>query len=216
MKCVIVGNGKSLTVEQLDQLTGVTSIACNRINLIYPYTRWRPSVYLHPESTAPDLPYIRENVEMGIECWLGEHYGLPPKGIMDLEDAPNIHWIKECHHWLHNFDSEEIPDEWHFPQLCSFGGSVNMAMQLAAMRGFDELILIGCDLAYRNGNRSHFSPLYENGGERPPFQSARNALFGHIQALNTIRRKKLDLRVYNATRGGTLDIWERRTLEECL
>lgn len=214
MKCFVVGNGKSLTADQLDIIEGQSSIACNRINLIYPETKWRPTIYVHPESVAPDLPYIKENIELGIECYIGEHFAKPPKGVMDLEDAPNIHWIKECWHHLQNFDSPETLDEWHLPQLCSFGGSVNIAMQIAVLKGYDEIILLGCDLEYRGAGRSHFHKQYEHGGEQPAFYQSRNALYGHIQALNTIHRKKLNVKVWNATKGGVLDIWERKELSE--
>jgi hypothetical protein len=214
-KCFIIGNGKSLTPGQLDLIEGLPSIACNRINLIYPETKWRPTIYVHPESFAPDMPYIREHVDMGVECWLAERYAPPPRGEFDLPDAPNIHWIKDCHHWYENFDSQNgLPDEWHLPQLCSFGGSVNVAMQIAVLQGFDDLILLGCDLEYKTRNRSHFSPAYEHGGEQPPFYAARNAFFGHIQAMNWIRRRKAEILVRNATRGGLLEVWERASLDD--
>ena len=212
----MIGNGISLTGSDLDLITGQPSIACNRINLIYPETRWRPTIYVHPESFAPDMPYIRENVEMGIECWLAERYAPPPRGEFDLQDAPNIHWIKECHHWYENFDSQNsLPDEWHLPQLCSFGGSVNVAMQIAAQKDFNEIVLLGCDLLYKNGKgKSHMHPDYEHGAEQPAFYQAKNALFGHLQALNYIRRRKLNVKVYNATRGGLLELWERVDLTD--
>lgn len=215
MKIVVVGNGPSLSPEQLDFIN-VPSVACNRINLIYPFTRWRPTYYIHPESLAPDMPFIRENVDMGIECWLGEHFAKPPVGVMDLDDAPNIHWIKECWHHMNNFDSPECLDEWHLPQLCSFGGSVNMAMQLAVQKGFDEIILIGCDVNYRQNKRNHFDPAYEHGGEQPAFYQARNALYGHLTALNYIRRRGLKVNVINATNGGYLELWPRKSLADAL
>jgi len=218
MKCVVVGNGASLSVDQLDLITGIPSIACNRINLIYPETKWRPTIYIHPESIAPDLSFIRENIDLGIECYLGEHYARPPRGVMDLEDAPNIHWIKECHHHLQNFDSrDDLPDEWHLPQLCSFGGSVNMAMQIAVLKGATEIILIGCDLLYKNGKgKSHMHPDYEHGNEQPAFYASRNAFYGHVQALNWIRRKGKNINVFNATRGGLLELWPRVNLNDIL
>lgn len=218
MKIVVVGNGSSLTVDQLENVkkAGIPSIACNRINLVYSKTSWRPSFYIHPESLAPDMPFIQENVDMGIECYLGEHYAKPPVGKLGMEDAPNIRWIKECWHHLNNFDSPEALDEWHLPQLCSFGGSVNMAMQLAVLKGFDEIILIGCDLQYREKKHNHFDPAYEHGGEQPAFYQARNALYGHITALNYIHRRMLNVNVINATTGGYLDIWQRKNLADAI
>lgn len=216
MLCFIVGNGKSLRPDQLDMIVGYPAVACNRINLIYPRTSWRPSIYVHPESLAPDLPFIQEHIDMGIPCYLGEHFAKPPKGTMTLEDAPNIHWIKECWHHLLNFDSQEVSDEWHLPQPCSFGGSVNIAMQIAVLNGYDDLVLLGCDLEYRGPKRSHFDPAYEHGGEQPVFYQARNAFYGHIQAMNTIRRKKLNVTIRNATTGGLLEVWPRVGLPDVL
>ena len=214
MRCFVIGNGSSLTYAQLDLIAGQPSIACNRINLLYPLTAWRPSIYVHPESLAPDLPYIQENVDMGIPCYLGEHFAAPPVGKLGMKDAPNIHWIKDCHHHLHHFDSQEVPDEWHMPQLCSFGGSVNVAMQVAVINGYDEIVLLGCDLMYRDRKPSHMHKDYEHGGEQPAFYAARDAFYGHVQALNWIRRRKKNLTVLNATPGGMLELWPRRKLEE--
>ena len=216
MKIFIIGNGKSLTPAQLDQIEGLPSIACNRISLIYPLTKWRPTIYAHPESLAPNLPYIQEHVDMGIPCYLGEHFAEPPRGKLTLKDAPNIKWINdhECH--LMSYDDQGLPDEWLLPQLCSFGGSVNLMMQIAVLNGYDELILLGCDLEYRDNKPSHFDPKYEYGGEYPAFTRARNAFWGHVQALNWIRRKRKDITVVNATPGGLLELWPRASLENVI
>jgi hypothetical protein len=216
MKIAVVGNGPSLSVDQLDMIAeaGIPSIACNRISLIYSETKWRPTIYVHPENFSPDLEYVREHVAMGIECWLGGIFAAHPVGQFDI-DAPNVHWLKACHHWQCNFDDKEMPDEWHLPQICSFGGSVNVAMQIAVLKGFDEIILLGCDLGYRDKKKNHFHPDYEHGNEQPAFYAAKNAFFGHVQALNYIRRKKPNIKVYNATRGGLLELWERLDLRDC-
>lgn len=214
MRIFVIGNGASLTAQDLDLIAGLPSIACNRINLIYPHTKWRPQFYVHPESLAPNLPYIQENVAMGITCYLGEHFAQPPRGKLTLKDAANIKWINDhpCH--LLNFDDKELPDEWLLPQLCSFGGSVNLMMQIAVLNGFDEIVLLGCDLLYRDSKPSHFDKAYEYGGEFPAFIRARNAFYGHVQAMNYIRRKKKDITVLNATRGGLLELWPRVRLED--
>lgn len=201
VRAYIIGNGTSLSAEQLNNIIGQPSYACNRINLIYDKTDWRPTVYTHIESLAPDLPFIRENVGMGIMCWIAEHYNIEPK--------ENVKFIKDCHHHLLNFDSPELPDEWHFPQPCSFGGSVNWMMQRAVLDGFDEIVLLGCDLQYRDRKQSHFDKDYEHGGEQSAFYASRNALYGHVHALNYIRRRKLNVQVFNGTRGGLLEIWPR-------
>jgi hypothetical protein len=214
MRAYIVGNGKSLTAGDLDLIVGQPSFACNRINLIYGKTKWRPTVYVHPESFAPDMEYIQENIDLGIKCYLGEYFALPPKGVLTLPDAENITWLNDCHHHLINFDDQECIDEWHMPQPCTFGGSVNVAMQVAVLLGYDDLILLGCDLEYRDHKPSHFDPAYEHGGELPAWFGIRNALWGHVTALNWIRRHNPKIWVRNATRGGLLEIWPRVKLED--
>lgn len=171
-------------------------------------------MYVHPESLAPDLPFIQENVDLGIDCFLGEYYAAPPRGVLGMKDAPNVRWIKDCHHHLINFDDPDVLDEWHLPQLCSFGGSVNIAMQIAVLGGCDEIVLLGCDLLYREKKPSHMHPEYEHGGEQPAFYASRNAFYGHVQALNWIRRKRKNIRVWNATPGGLLELWERVNLQD--
>jgi len=208
MRAFIIGNGKSLQVSELDSIKGQPSYACNRINLIYLLTEWRPTVYVHPESFAPNVPYIQENIDLGIECWIGEHFE------KDIKPSDKTHWIKDCHHHLVNFDDPELPDEWHMPQPCTFGGSVAVSMQRAILDGFDELILLGCDLEYRDNKPSHFDKSYEHGGEQPAFFASRNAFYGHIQGLNWIRRKKKNVNIYNATKGGLLELWPRVELAE--
>lgn len=216
MRCFVIGNGTTLTYADLDLITGQPSFACNRINLAYPFTKWRPMYYAHVESFAPNLPFIRENIEAGRQCFLSEYYGEPPQGVHGIKDAPNIQWVKHCHHHILNFDNPEVPDEWHMPQPCIFGGSVNFMMQLAILKGFTEIVLLGCDLIYKDKKPSHFDKHYEHGGEQPAFYASRNAFFGHVQSMNWIRRKKKDITVLNATRGGLLELWERVRLTDVL
>lgn len=216
MKAFIIGNGISLTSEDLDLIKGLPSFACNRINLIYDRTKWRPTYYVHPEVVRPNLEYIRENVENNIKCFIGEYYkeGIHPDG--GIKDRENIVWLNDCHHHKMNYANMDLPDEWHLPQPCSFGGSVNLCMQIAVLSGYDDLILLGCDLQYKDHKPSHFDKRYETGGEQTAFIAARNAFWGHICAMNYIRRKRLDVNVRNATRGGLLEIWPRVNLEDIL
>jgi hypothetical protein len=215
MRAFILGNGKSLLDCDLNRLDKFQTYTCNRIGLIYGRTFFRPKVYVHPESLDDDLSFIQENIDLGIECHIGERYGEAPRGIFGIKEAPNVHWIKDCHHWYLDFDSPALPDEWCF-QPCTFAGSVNYMMQLAIKQGYDDIILVGCDLEYKDGkdDPSHFDPRYKNGKEKPAWLAAKNALWGHIQAMNYLKRKHLNVRVRNATHGGLLEVWERVSFDD--
>jgi hypothetical protein len=207
-RCFVIGNGITLKPEDLDLIKDQPSYACNRINLIYKNTEWRPTVYVHPETLAQDAPYIQENIDLGITCWVGEHYW------NEIKPSGKTKFIKDCHHHLMKYDDPDLPGEWHPPQPCTFGGSVSYAMQRAWMDGFDEIVLLGCDLLYKDGKQSHFDPNYEHGGEQPAWYAARNAMWAHVNALNYINRKNLNIKIFNATRGGNLFVWPRVRLED--
>lgn len=85
-----------------------------------------------------------------------------------------------------------------------------MAMQKAVLDGHDELYLLGCDLNYRDGvkKQDHFDPTYKVGDEQPAFYANRNALWGHICAVNTIQ--SLGVKVYNASNEGNLHLYPRK------
>ena len=203
----IIGNGPSLLPDNLDKLIGKPSYACNRIHLMYEYTDWRPTEYVRSEWAALDDDPVRWksgreeiqlHLDMGIRCRVSNHW--------DLE---GIDILKHCHEHQVNYDDKNAPSEWHLPQPCVFGGSMSVAMQLAYMDGFKTLVLLGCDLNYRNGKPNHFTDKYELGGETDAFYANKNALWGHVVAINTIARKGLDLFVVNATRGGDLHLYPR-------
>ena len=50
----LVGNGPSLNDMNLDLLENEYSIAMNRIELIYPKTKWRPTYYIFCSSNCED------------------------------------------------------------------------------------------------------------------------------------------------------------------
>lgn len=59
MRCVIVGNGPSLAVRDLDKLKNEITFASNRIFLAFSETEWRPTYY-----TMCDIVVARENVDI--------------------------------------------------------------------------------------------------------------------------------------------------------
>lgn len=45
--CFIIGNGPSMTVKDLNSINkiGIKSFGCNKVNLIFPETDWRPDYF---------------------------------------------------------------------------------------------------------------------------------------------------------------------------
>jgi hypothetical protein len=201
MRAFIVGNGPSLKHTNLDLLYGEISFATNRIHLIYPETSWRPTHYVRAENSdlkgaAKYHSEIRMHLDMGCDVWANKWFTLGT----DMADRVNT--IVSCWHYTNHYSDMEAPHAWHFPKLCLFGSSVNVALQIAALKGFKPLYLLGCDLGYVDGKPSHFSEEYEDGIEnelRPAHFANLDTLAAHMVAARSSPSK-----IYNCTPTGLL------------
>jgi hypothetical protein len=215
LRAFIVGNGPSLAKTDMDLLQAYPSFACNRIELIYSKTQWRPTFYVRmegydmlPVPKEKYLPSIRYHEEHGIQCHISRYFQ------DEIGEHSNVHYLRACSHHEYNYDDPKTQDEWHLPELCAFGGSVNMSLQLACTMGFDDLVLVGCDLGYKDHTPSHFSPEYEHGFEQPAWYANRNTFWGYVCAINWLKRNKPNVRIRNATVGGYLELFPRVRLEK--
>jgi len=212
MRAYIIGNGPSLAKTNLDLIKGKDAFACNNIHLIYRKTDWRPTAYVRVETG--DLlrneawkPSVKTHLDMGIPCYMPGYFEEFSAGYR------NYTKIYTCHH-LQNFDNKLIRSEWHLPMLCQFGGSLIVSMQIALNQGYDELVLLGCDLGYKDRRPSHFDKEYEHGDEQPAWYANRNNLWAHIMGINYHARRGLPYNVINATVGGDLHLYPRARLED--
>ncbi|MEH7386550.1 hypothetical protein V7147_14245, partial [Bacillus sp. JJ1521] len=85
-------------------------------------------------------------------------------------------------------------------------------IQIAVYMGFKEIYLLGVDCNYPKNMNHHFK---EYGHVDPTFLSARDKM---ISAFNEARKyaNRNNIKIYNATRGGMLEVFERVDLDEVL
>lgn len=217
MRAFIVGNGPSLAVTPLEKLIGEISFATNRIRLIYNDTAWRPTHYVRAEEasgletdawkddviTHLEMPGVKVFCNTWFTKKLSE-IGYTPK------TKPEI--IEGCAHYTKHFHDEDCPHLWHLPRICTFGSSVNVAIQIAVKLGYGPLYLVGCDLGYKDGQPSHFLAEYESGYEsslRPAKYANLDTLTAHMVAL-----RSSPVKIYNATIGGALEVYPRVSYAE--
>lgn len=175
----------------LNKLVGEVSFATNNIHLLYDKTDWRPTHYVRGEGVVlPDNWQVSVNIhrELGCELWLNHVFG----GDMQT-----------CQHNQKHFDSPECPHMLHLPVICGFGTSVNIAVQIAMLKQFSPIYLVGCDLGYVDGAQNHFDPHYEHGQEQSARYANMDAITAHTLAART------GYPIFNATKGGVLDVFER-------
>ena len=129
-----------------------------------------------------------------------------------LGKRANIDYFSVCtHHSLgKGWALEEgMPDGWHFPQICRWGGALLMAVQLAILEEYSPLYMVGCDLGYKEGRGNHFTEDYD-----PEFIDSEKAAALNKVIGNAHEQANEQWEIYNAGVGGTLEAYERVELKD--
>jgi hypothetical protein len=217
-RCFIIGNGASLTTNDLEKISLEKTFATNKIYKIYKQTQFRPTYYVAIDYfILDDLDTLTEQIH-GIKF-------LYYNSISDKCYTGYDKHITNTEYFSINWDARYSPEPFNVPKFSndiSFvynGATVTYScLQLAINMGFKEIYLIGVDnsfnLALKNNGelvrtkleQDHFSSEYDTGDIFQPFkidfansayQSARDYADSH------------GIKIYNATRGGKLDVFER-------
>lgn len=196
----VVGNGESLKHTDLNKLKNEITIACNNIHLIYPQTQWRPSIYVRAEeATTLGKEDWQESIEvheeLGCEMWVNEYF---------VDGDKSKAKITSCAHYRRHYDNPNCPHLLHLPILCTFGSSVNVAIQIAMLKKLSPIYLVGCDL---DTNMKHFSEDYRHGKEQENRYAQLDTLYSHMIAARS------GYPIFNATVGGNLEVYERVSFE---
>jgi hypothetical protein len=88
---------------------------------------------------------------------------------------------------------------------------VNVAIQIAlGILNFDTVYLLGCDLGYKEGEVNHFSERYTSGVGK-----MRSAKYNELDILaaHMVCARSFPNKIFNATVGGSLEVYPRVNLE---
>ena len=216
-RCFIIGNGPSLNDTDLNLIKDEYSFAMNRVGLIYEKTEWRPTYFVCPTGNSQRDNWkvdILKSVKLGIPCWFwNQDYN---KKL--YSENKNIIYV-DCKHHHESAEAllENTPVEWFSTEcdkwVSKYGTSLTVATQLAYYMGFSEIYLLGCDLGF-NSKSHHFSEKYDVGGSIPMASLDPVMSSGHI--LMKKASDKLGFKIYNASKGGVLEIHERVDYEDII
>ena len=210
----LVGNGSSLKETNLDLLIGKHSMAVNKIHRIYPFTNWRPTHYVKVDFSAfdPDdwKAEIMHHVNNHEQCLLWDAFenGADKfdgnfEYIYDgLGKFPNVRYIPRCQHHYQG------DGRWH--EICTGLNSILTMAIWAVELGYDELILVGCDGKFTTPDKDHFVPDYYKGWDA---EYAKRNNEKVLQA-HSIIYYGCPIPVYDATVGGSLDMYQKVRLED--
>lgn len=220
-RCFIIGNGPSLTPEDLNMLKDEVTFAANRIFYMFPKTKWRPTYYC-----AQDMDVIHDiaNKLTDIaECCKKMFFISDCRKCLPtiIRDNTKSLFFRAKYVSLHKnrLFSEDISD------YISGGGTVTYAaIQIAAYMGFKEIYLIGVDHSYASTSFNNNTICMEDikgsyfegmpSGIKMSKPNVDNSTISYVKAREWCENQGIVIK--NLTRGGKLEVFNRTTLEEIL
>lgn len=200
----IVATGASLRMEDLDKLYthNEICISMNGIFAAFDSTRWRPSYYMAADLKAVQQ-WKKEILDEQIEAKFIAVWAAPELMLDDREKREDIY---EWYAFKERMGEEKLYFSKDFARGTSTGWTVTYsAIQLAAYMGFSEIYLLGTDCNYKKGSQNnHFLK------EKEKDMMDHNEL-GMILSYQVAKEYAdvHDIKIYNATRGGMLEVFER-------
>ncbi|MCR9129333.1 MAG: glycosyltransferase [Alphaproteobacteria bacterium] len=245
-RCFIVGNGPSLNRTDLSLLKDETVFGSNGIFLLFDRIDWRPDYYTCVDSRVLPDRADEINTMLASEpgmtgffpARLTDHAGggVPVATRTLIPDGRNRLFFNQRIPTMANPPwSMFSPDPGAY--LVQPHTVTITMLQLAAYMGFSEIFLVGCDNTYkltdsmqhgdgegdsssigltstRDDDPNHFDPRYFGNGRRwhVPDLSAMTAQYEQSRAALEAQ----GVRVFNATVGGELEVFERLPLEDAV
>ena len=206
-RCFIIGNGPSLQATDLDKLINEDCFACNHIEKMFQNTVWRPTYYMVSDA------YFAQDIDITQfqNIFLSAYFRRNHKKYIRKSYYINV--INKCKKGYPVF-SDDIS------KYISAGNTVTFCnIQLAVYMGYSELYLLGVDnnfnltidskgkIESHEGKNHFYSDKYmDSKMEKNP---------SNVELMNKayISAKRYcdlhNVKIYNATRGGKLELFER-------
>lgn len=211
-KCFIVGTGPSLSFDDLDKLRR-NNVLCFSMNMIFKAfesTTWRPDYYVVEDADA-----IKDYWDTIIDL------DVPYKFLSDSAFADKKALDENIYRY-HAHAEDYLPD------LPKFSGDISrklysgytvtyICLQFAVYMGFNEIYLLGVDFSYSKdmtSNGNHFISNYHADGDGVAGFYYEECLASYKKARQYAESK--GIKIFNATRGGKLEVFPRKSLEMAL
>jgi hypothetical protein len=210
-RCFIVGNGPSLTINDLDILKNEITFAFNRIYYLFDKTNWRPTYYCSEDDKTIFNSFEEINN-------LNLNYKFFP---MNFPRDYNIHF-ENANYYIFKFGDSKMEPKFSKDLVRGiyWGNTVAYtAIQIAAYMGIKEIYLIGVDHSFSKmlndkGDiiidktaKDYFCEEYNSDKENLYIPNVEIS----TRAFSAAKRyaDKNNIKIYNATRGGKLEVFER-------
>ena len=213
----IIGNGPSLKIEDLQTLeeNNEFCIGSNRIYKVFNKTKWRPNVLALSDGS------IIANTRDDIKKYEGilvktDHFHRNTMCIYE-NNAIYIHLIENEYGCNHPQFCEDISKGAYWGYTVTY----DICIQLAYYMGAKEIYLVGIDHSFYGNTSSKENHFIENYFDEDDQKIFMKRKFNTEKATRAYETAKIFLenhgvKIYNATRGGKLEVFERVSLDDIL
>lgn len=220
-RCFLIGTGPSLKAEDLEKIKNEYSIGCNMLYKLYDQTAWRPTYYCMTDRVYAkhQSPEMVKYVDVPI---------FTPRSTYKRMAGKSEHMI-----YVNDiYDYETYKIRGKMLSYCWLKASVMLfMMELAVYMGFSEIYLLGVDCTNTYTANGHFTKDYmkedtkKAEDQRMKRDLKKKQLTPEEMGLHNYRRsieaygvvnefaKAHHVHIYNATRGGDLEVFPRVVLE---
>lgn len=221
-RCFLIGNGPSLRLADLNMLKDEICFGCNMIYKVFERSDWRPTFLCASDRVVAQAAseQLQENPDSTL--WVSRTaYDLMQYKGDNLIYVSNLRKEK---YYVHGDMTE-----YYVPSIATV---MTFMIELAMYMGFSEIYLLGVDFTIGHGKNDHFMNSYRDKnmtnlelkkmrnmfkGEDIGVHQAQIRMEGRaLYAYEQLERyaKKHGYHVYNATRGGMLEVFERADLDK--
>lgn len=222
-RCFLVGNGPSLKAEDLDLISDEVSFGCNMVYKMFEKTKWRPTYHFIVDIIYTKNLYreIKNNIKSPMITHNIAYNSMKQKpGNITYVDT----FSQEDYQIRGNMLAYYIPAR---ATVMSF------MIEMAIFMGFKEIYLLGTDCT-NSFTSGHFGEEYVASDlDKVNLARARRTIGNPnltLAELGEYRRErsimayekialyadKKGIKIYNATRGGALEVFPRKKLEDVL
>lgn len=212
-KCFLLGNGPSLTIEDLRKTNSFLTFGCNNLIQFMKYYEWYPSFFYFEDtqfikkyvSSQNDIDFLTDNCELCFTSIVNEVFDK----YRDVYQ--NLYFFKNKR------DSKEIRIQEDIKKGLFLGGTSLFGMlQLLVHLGIREIYLLGVDFSFRK-EVSKDGQLKINGNIKNHAEGMNQVTDGiyyvdFILQSWQVAKQYADshgIKIYNATRGGKLEVFPR-------
>lgn len=217
-RCFIIANGPSLSVSDLEMLhqRREMTFAMNRIYKLFSDTTWRPTYYV-----CEDINIFNDSIDE-INAIPAEKKFIP----INHKWYHNVNINDALYFWANYSREKDFPNSFSTniaKQMDSLGTVTFTCINIAVYMGFKEIYLLGVDHNYRVTINEQGETVVDNSAKDyfcENYDTDIKDIVVHDMGQNTRAYKKAKkycdengIKIYNATRGGKLEVFPRVDFE---